>query len=107
VGVEQGVPGALDRPSIGADVPANGDGAVGGDGQFKTGEPFGLAGVVAEVRQCTGAQQGRMRDPDGETGRLGSPVGEAGGEVVDPAGQGSASSTGTSPSRSHQPIRSG
>jgi hypothetical protein len=62
-GGEQSVPGAVDRnshgeglqfhgrPSIGGGVPANGDGAVGGDGQFKTGEPFRLAGVVAEVRQ--------------------------------------------------------
>jgi hypothetical protein len=29
-----------------------------------------------------------MGDPDGELGRLGGPVGEAGGEVADPAGHG-------------------
>ena len=29
-----------------------------------------------------------MRDTDGETGRLGGPVGQAGGEMVDAAGHG-------------------
>src|SRR5215216_4489914 len=78
--------GPVPGPSTGAGVPASGDGAVGGDGQLKTGEPFRLAGVVAEVGQGARAQHGRMGDPDGEVGRLGGPVGEAGGEVADPAG---------------------
>src|SRR5215213_550000 len=71
-----------------AGVPATGHGAVGGDGQFKPGEPFRLAGVVAQVGQGAGAQHGRVGDPDGELGRLDGPVGEAGGEVADPAGHG-------------------
>jgi hypothetical protein len=49
---EPGRPGPI---SICGGEPANGDGAIGPDGQFKTGEPIGLTGVVAEVRQRAGS----------------------------------------------------